>query len=331
MHPKEKITAATTAAQNAAAAAQDAAAAAQQSLNAAAHDAAAAATEAALQFKSNIRDYIPGMHREKPMSMPEKAKMLTFLGLPYMAVSIALIIVLLSAFIFMRRRQGMRPLRRFMQWFKMRRLGKSTVLICGPVDSGKTALFHTLSCGEIQPTETSMQEKTDTFKIHPKILGTRKDKLCDINFEFIDYPGHPSKELHLGRFFNQVQGLILVVDASSNDSIMQASKTFYSLLEKKGFLHKKIPVMICANKIDMIDSLSLNAIRGKMLDEINKMRDSRSTTETTSEKVEDITSAGKSGEKFTWENLGMTVSFGQISAKQANVTDVLDFLEGIHH
>jgi small GTP-binding protein len=282
-------------------------------------------------LKDTVRDYLPGREKEthhNPMHMLDKSHMLSFVGLPTMAIIIALIIVLLSAFIFMRRRQGMKPLRRAMEWIQMKRRGTSTVLLCGPVDSGKTALFHTLSGGNFQQTQTSMEENVDTFKIHPKILGDKKDKLCDINFEFIDFPGHPSQEAHLGKFYNRAQGIILMVDASSNDSINHGAKTLYSLLEKKGggFLGKKAPVLICANKIDMNDSLSLNAVRARILEEMNKLKDSRSGSE---KREQDVTSVGKSGEKLTWDNLGATVSFGQISAKQGKITDVLDFLEGI--
>jgi len=100
-------------------------------------------------------------------------------------------------------------------------------------------------------------------------------------------------------------------------------------MEKKGFLSKKIPVLICANKIDLDSSQPVNAVRQKMLDELNKMKETRPTMENIEKREEDITSIGKSGERLSWDNLGLTVSFGQISAKQGNVTDVLDFLEGI--
>jgi len=348
MHPKDKIDAATSAA-------QDAATSAQESLNAAAKDAAAAAREAAEQIKNTVKDYFPTgkikeMHEKQQHHhhhhlfheqeqqhhmniLPDKTHMLSFLAMPYMAVIIALFVVLISALFFMRRRKMIvRPLRRLGQWFSQKSMRKSTVLICGPVDAGKTLLFHTLSGGKFQPTQTSMEENVNSFKIHEKILGeSKKDKLKDINFEFIDFPGHPSKELKLNKFLNNLQGVIVLVDSSSGDSITNGAKTLFSLMEKKGFLDKKVPVLICANKMDLDNSQTLNAIRQKILEELNKLKDNRSSMENIEKRDEDITTFGKSGEKLTWENMGLPVSFGQISAKQGSVIDVLDFLEGIQN
>jgi signal recognition particle receptor subunit beta len=231
----------------------------------------------------------------------------------------------------MKRRQlAVRPLRRALDWFLKTR-GKSTVLMCGPVDAGKTLLFHTLSGGKFQPTQTSMEENVNTFKIHEKVLGDKKDKLCNVNFEFIDFPGHPSHEFKLTKFINHLRGVIILIDASSSDSILQGSKTLFTMLEKKGFMTKKIPVLICANKIDLSESQPLTAIRQKILEEMNKLRENRGNMETIQKGDEDVAAIGQSGERLTWDTLGVPVSFGQISAKQGNVTDVLDFLEGIQH
>jgi len=265
----------------------------------------------------------------------DKSHGLAFFAMPSMAIIIALTVVLLSALFFMRRRRMgfvMQPIRRAMSWIQQKRIPKSTVLICGPADAGKTLLFHTLSGGKYQPTQTSMEENVNTFKIHEKVLGdAKKDKLSTINFEFIDFPGHPSRELQIRKFMGHLQGVVILVDASSSDSINQGAKTFFTLMERREFLNRKFPVLICANKIDLTDSQPLTVIRQRMLDELNKLKESRSTMENTEKRDEDIMSVGKSGERLSWDNLGMPVSFGQISAKQGNVTDVLDFLEAIQH
>jgi len=336
MHPKDKINAATNAARDAAAAAQtaaqDAATAAQESFRASVHDAAATANEAAEHMKSyfsKLGKDKEHSHFHEHMHMPDQSNV-SFFGLSYMAIIIAVVVVLLSALFIMRRRQGMRPLRRAMEWIMQKR-GKYTVLICGPVDAGKTTLFNTLCGGKFQATQSSMEENVETFKIHPRILGEKKDKLCNIHFEFIDFPGHPSKELHLGKFFHRVNGVILLVDGTSNDSLINGSKTLFYLLEKKEFRNKKTPVLICANKTDLDSTQTLGSIRSRILEEIKKLKDSRSTMENTDKGDEDIMSIGKSGEPLTLENLGLTVSLGQICTKEGKITDVLDFLEGIQH
>jgi signal recognition particle receptor subunit beta len=246
------------------------------------------------------------------------------LSMPYMAVLVSLFIVVLTLFFIMRRRSLLGSLSALKNLVPAR---KHTVLICGPVDSGKTVLFHTLSGGKYQPTRTSIEENVGTFKINPELLKDRKKELCDIQFEFIDFPGHPSQELKLGKFINNIQSVILLTDASSSDSISRASKMLFALLEKKGFMKKQIPILICANKSDLGDAQTMTAIRSRILDELNTLRESRTTMETIDKVDEGIEPVGKSGDKLTWENLGCTVSFGQISAKEGNVRDVLDFLE----
>jgi signal recognition particle receptor subunit beta len=277
----------------------------------------------------NLQDHVRGFFHShvKDMHMPEKSEShhsFPYLTMPYMTVLISLFLVLLTVLFFMRKK-SFKPVRDWlsaMNTFKLN--NKCTVLICGPVDSGKTVLFHTLSGGKYESTQTSMEINKDTFTIDKNLITDRK-KLENIQFEFIDFPGHPSQELQLGKSLAKIQGVILLVDASSSDSYLSGAKLLYSLLEKKGFTNNKIPVLICANKTDLSDAQTMVAIRGKMLDELNKLKETRPTENL--EKNDEIVPVGKTDERFTWENLGSSVSFGQISAKTGNVRDVLDFLE----
>jgi small GTP-binding protein len=296
------------------------------------------------QLKNTVMGYFPAGKAAKEIhhakhhhlfhkdQMPEKSHMISFFAMPYMAIMIALIVVLFSALLFMKRRQIMKlkPMQRFRDLMMTKQKGNSTVLICGPVDAGKTLLFHTLSGGKFQPTQTSMEENVNTFTINDKILtDAKKDKLKSMKFEFIDFPGKQSHEFKMDKFMNRLDGVIILVDSSSSDSINHGAKTLFSLMEKK---IGNIPVLFCANKIDLSESHTMNVTRHRILDELNKLKDTQSSMGNI-EKSEDITTAsiGKSGEKLSWDNLGLAVSFGQISAKQGNITDVLDFLEGIQH
>jgi small GTP-binding protein len=347
MHTKAKIDAATNAAQEAASAAQDSLSSAQESLNAAAYEAARAAMDAAEHLRNTVKEYFPTeistkethkhhlFHKEKPDKfhlfhkvMPEKSHLFTsFFVMPYLGIIIASIIVLLSALIYMKRRQIMKSqlFIKFREWMMTKKKENATVMICGPADAGKTLLFQTLSGGKFQ--QSSTEEHVSTFQVNDKVLmEAKKDKLQNVNFEFIDFPGQ-SYEFKMDKSMKHLNGLIILVDASSNDSINHGTRTLFSLMENK--FGKNTPVLFCLNKMDLSASNTMNAIRQKILDELNKLKGIQSSLGGNIEKSEDITSSIGKSERLTWDNLDLTVSFGQISAKQGNVTDVLDFLESI--
>jgi len=101
----------------------------------------------------------------------------------------------------------------------------------------------------------------------------------------------------------------------------------YSLLGMKEIWSTKTPILICANKIDLDNTDNMAAIRTKIFQELNKLKESQSGNVEHGDEQAGI--VGKPGEKLTPENIGIPISFGQISAKQGRLTDVLDFLEGL--
>jgi signal recognition particle receptor subunit beta len=285
-------------------------------------------------------------HKDKHHQHHEKSGFFHFFSLWHLALLFTFFIILLTGLYFMRRKT-LPPLVRRM-WLRTRtwmmnrrtmimnmpilnRYGKCQVLICGPVDAGKTVLLHSLAGTKIQPTQTSMEENVVTFKIPAQVLGDKKQALYNTEFEFIDFPGHPSQEFQLNKYIPNIKGVILLVDASSNDSYMRGAKMLYGFFENGQFVKKQIPILICANKTDLSDAQTMTAIRTKILEELNKLRDSPLNVNTIEKEQEGIALIGKAGERLTWENIGTPVSFGQISAKTGNVRDVIDFLEGIQH
>jgi signal recognition particle receptor subunit beta len=302
-------------------------------------------------FKESFMDWFwsgsGSKHKDKHRYHHEKSGFFHFFSLWHLALFFTLFIILLSGLYFMRRKT-LPPLVRRM-WVRTRtwmmhrrtmimnmsiwnRYRKSHVLICGPVDAGKTVLLHSLAGTKIQPTQTSMEENVVTFKIPAHVLGDKKQALYNTEFEFIDFPGHPSQEFQLNKYIPNIKGVILLVDASSSDSYMRGAKMLYTFFENGQFVKKQIPILICANKTDLSDAQTMTAIRTKILDELNKLRDSPLNVNTIEkENHEGIALIGKAGERLTWENIGTPVSFGQISAKTGNVRDVIDFLEGIQH
>jgi len=222
----------------------------------------------------------------------------------------------------------------FFKWIPFRaKPNKKTILICGPTDSGKTLLFYTLLNGKFQLTQSSLEENVDTFNLHSGVLKDYtkdKAKLTNVKFEFIDCPGQSSQELKLFKYVPRTNAVILLVDASSYESCIQGSKLLYSLLENKKFADRHVPVLVCSNKADLLNVKSMPAIREIFLKELNNLKNSRTTMGSieTSEK-EEIAQIGGLGEELRWDSFASPISFGQISVKDGNLRDVLDFLEAI--
>jgi len=101
------------------------------------------------------------------------------------------------------------------------------------------------------------------------------------------------------------------------------------VVRTKKFADRQTPVLVCANKSDMTDVQSMFAIREKFLRELNNLKESRTTMESIETNEEATVPVGKSGEVLGWEGFTSPISFGQISVKDGNLTDVLDFLEAL--
>jgi len=307
---------------------------AKQAAHDVAHDAASAAANAAQHIKEHVADMLPSRAKEMLPSkarevlpskaqevLPDAKSVAAFIALPSVAVMIAFFVVLFTV-LFIFRRKWMPYAKKYFL-FKRNRV----VLICGPVDSGKTALFFTLSNGKFQSTQTSMEENVDTFHIHSKILNdAQKQHLSKFQFEFVDFPGrtHGGK---MNKYLKRTQGVVFLIDASSNDSVVNGAKMLYSLLEMKDLMKRKIPILVCANKIDLNNVASMTVIRTKILEELNKLKESQPGNIEHGEEGAGV--VGKPDEKLTAENIGTPISFGQISAKEGKLTDVLDFLESL--
>jgi small GTP-binding protein len=279
------------------------------------------------QFHTASEQFKAASDRLLP-DVDQKDTFFAFLKMPG-AIIIAIICIVLSL-LFVFRQQVFK----FIPIAALRRRagGKKTILICGPKDSGKTLLFYTLLNGKFQPTQTSLEENVDTFNLHSGVFKDYtkdKAKLTSTRFEFIDCPGQSSQELKMFKFVPRAQGVVVLVDSSSQESCINGAKILYSLLENKKFADRQIPVLVCANKSDLTDVQSMPAIREKFLKELNHLRESRTTMESIETNEEATVPVGKSGEVLGWESFTSPISFGQISVKDGHLRDVLDFLEAL--
>ena len=87
----------------------------------------------------------------------------------------------------------------------------TTVVLCGPSNSGKTVLFHRIMNQKAVATVTSIE---------------MNHELLDNNIRLVDYPGHPSLRSNLLELLKNISSelrVILVLDSSKSVARDQSS------------------------------------------------------------------------------------------------------------
>ena len=136
---------------------------------------------------------------------------------------------------------------------------QSTLLITGPSQSGKTALFQSLLYNNLDtPTHTSQRPNTGTL-----ILDSGK------KVKVVDVPGHP----RLSTYDRPATAVIFTCDAST---IQKSSNAVAQTLLRTLSTHKRAEVIIFGNKSDFFTALSVDKLTGLIDAEINKIKASRS-------------------------------------------------------
>ena len=94
-----------------------------------------------------------------------------------------------------------------------------SIVIYGPIDSGKTVLFYHLYSSQFQQTQSSMNENVLEFKPN----GFEK---CQ-TYQFVDFPGHGinvSKYVFEKHHNKGMKAMIFCVDISDTRSAIEGAK-----------------------------------------------------------------------------------------------------------
>mmetsp|Transcript_41980 Transcript_41980/g.51664 ORF Transcript_41980/g.51664 Transcript_41980/m.51664 type:complete len:242 (-) Transcript_41980:935-1660(-) len=204
----------------------------------------------------------------------------------------------------------------------------SRILIYGPMNGGKTTLFYYLLNNIIlkDKTHTSMIENIESFKI-PNNKNT---------FEFIDYPGHLSKELSIKKYFKNITGLIFIYDGSQYGSICGDGTTLlYNILRNKLFYNNKPKILILFNKTDnKSDYKSLTVTKNIILKELNKRYNNQDTLTSINDNENNDTNNivylnDSDNEPITWESIPYDIQFGESSIINKDINDVYTFINSL--
>ncbi|MES1912282.1 MAG: hypothetical protein MHM6MM_004583 [Cercozoa sp. M6MM] len=133
---------------------------------------------------------------------------------------------------------------------------KRRVVICGPMDAGKTALFLHL-VGREGDTVTSMEKNEGT-------IGQ--------NVTLVDVPGHGSRLGLQQAELRRCSRCIVVLDSASAASVTAAARTLFHALQQA-----RVPVLVLLNKNDLPNARDVSLVRRALLREVTSLRDSENS------------------------------------------------------
>ena len=117
---------------------------------------------------------------------------------------------------------------------------RNTIMIIGPSQSGKTTFFYFLIGKENQKTIMSME---------PNELLDCKSPHLNEKYDIIDYPGTGYYQEMIINKINQSKIILLFIDSSDKNSIVQSAKYIYDILNSDKF-DLDTNLVICCNKQD---------------------------------------------------------------------------------
>lgn len=191
---------------------------------------------------------------------------------------------------------------------------RRSVLIVGPSDAGKTALFSQLVHGRCVDTYTSMVENSDVKSIVCED-GSKSPKTVTL----VDLPGHDRLRVAgIQKHKNSARGVLYVVDASNvAKTIADSTEFLFRILSDPVFHKNAVPVMVVCNKSDLETAKSAAIIERELEKEINLLRDTHSRnilTSTDGSASVDHVFLGREGQDFKFAHLVNKVDFCEVSA-----------------
>ena len=117
---------------------------------------------------------------------------------------------------------------------------RNTIMIIGPSQSGKTTFFYYLIGNENQKTIMSMK---------PNELNDMKISFLNNKYDIIDYPGTGYYQEMIINKIIQTKIILLFIDSSDKNSIVQSAKYIYDILNSDKF-DLDTNLVICCNKQD---------------------------------------------------------------------------------
>ncbi|KAJ1965495.1 hypothetical protein GGI12_000717 [Dipsacomyces acuminosporus] len=205
----------------------------------------------------------------------------------------------------------------------------NTILITGPVGSGKTELWCKLRFKNGKRPRTQMSMSVNAAE---SFINEAKAYLVDI-------PGHQKYRFEQVSHLAVARGVVFMVDSTAvADELRQTAELLYDTLANAYVQKKETPILFICNKQDEKSALSNIRIRQLLEDEIDKLRSSRqagldslgvgSAADGAANDEEEASDfLGYDGKKFSFDDLPNSVQFNESSMALAHDASGLEQIE----
>lgn len=195
----------------------------------------------------------------------------------------------------------------------------SSVILAGPINSGKTTLFLQLRDGSPHQGTVSSMAENDAVCAVSSSSGTTS------SMRVVDIPGHSSFRSKLDKALRDARGVVFVVDAAEYTSQKQeTADILYEVLSNSSIYKGRVPVLVACNKSDLEDqAFSVNFIRKDLEKQLDLMRKTKAAA------LSDGSSTvvlGKKDKTFSFDDLKGKVTLAAVSALKNDLGYVADFI-----
>lgn len=202
------------------------------------------------------------------------------------------------------------------------RKSKGLVLLAGPCNAGKTTLFNRLSSRpDDLGTVASMQENDSVCTL------TSETKKVSRTVRILDLPGHHALRHKLDGYLTEASGIVYVVD--STDRLYQnveAAELLYELLVHPVTVRRRLNVLIACNKADDEQkAFSKEAVKKALEKHLETMKKTK-TASVGQSSGSSVVGLGPLNKTFDFSAARARVRFTEMSAKERNFREVVDFI-----
>ncbi|KAI4877587.1 hypothetical protein NFI96_011424 [Prochilodus magdalenae] len=200
----------------------------------------------------------------------------------------------------------------FFKFFVGTQTKRSSILLVGLCDAGKTLLFSRLLTERFKLTQTSITESSASYK-------TKNER--GTTWTLVDLPGHESlRPQFIEKFKASARAILFVVDSAVfQKEVKDVAEFLYSLLTDSELAKNPPAMLIVCNKQDITMAKSAKLIQQQLEKELNTLRTTRSAALSSQDgSVGATVHLGKKGKDFEFSQLPMKVEFVECSARGSN-------------
>jgi len=198
-----------------------------------------------------------------------------------------------------------------------KRKRSNTIVLAGPVNSGKSSLFFQLRDGS--------QHNGLVASIEPNSgsCNLSSGKKASV----VDIPGHHSFRHRLQESLKTAAGVVFVVDAVEiSPKRVEAAEMLYEILTDPAFSKQRVPLLIACNKADLEEEAhSVEFIRKTLEKQLDALRNSKSAG-IGKDAATQITALGPVDKPFSLKALRSKVVLAECSALANNLSEVHAFI-----